>query len=240
MPPGQGRTFLTVQSQSERVTEGTVPSEGPVPQESGFRHSTDYALEELEFTMLQQMTGREFQWDACCNNDGTNSLCGPNFSSPAASFLEKDCSGMHVWINPPFKKLAVMLAHYAECKKLKPESTSACILVPRWRGGSSWRKHLQGMRLLTEYNVDAQVFRGGKLGPFVSLGVPVEVWYDPPAQSDPCKFGTETPAWVQADDAPRRRDRKLKLNAFGHKELTMRFEAKVGGSAAKVHRQWYE
>ena len=56
-----------------------------------------------------------------------------------------------MWMDIAPSKLFKALTVYKEQKALAPKTTSLVVVVPRWKGGSPWRKLMQGMRLLHEY-----------------------------------------------------------------------------------------
>lgn len=98
---------------------------------------------------MAELSGKCFDLDAFASADGSNALC-TDFCTPVKSFLElQTLQGKHVWMNPPFNMLEPVLKHYLQLKAQTPDSTSACILVPRWPD-APWRTLLQGMqRLIT-------------------------------------------------------------------------------------------
>lgn len=71
-------------------------------------------------------------------------------------FLHADVAGEHVFLNMPCEDIEAYLRHYLRCKSKLPHSTSACILVPRWRYRSRYRARwgplLKHMQLLKEFN----------------------------------------------------------------------------------------
>ena len=95
-----------------------------------------------------------------------------------------------MWIDPPHNKLEKYLSHYVKGKKENPATTSAVIVVPRWLGGSPWRKHLIGMRLLKEYPAKTPlkyVYGGDKCAPVLAAvcNSALQVWYDPKKGDEP-------------------------------------------------------
>ena len=50
-----------------------------------------------ECVAIQHLTGKQFTYDACCDNSGVNSHCDA-YSSPANSFLHSNVSGQQVWL----------------------------------------------------------------------------------------------------------------------------------------------
>ena len=93
----------------------------------------DRMLHPYFFQIIQQKIGKEFTLDACANPTGNNALCS-NYCSKENSFLEYNCKGHTIWINPPFNRIMVklMLLHYLHYKHQDPHNTSACILLPDW------------------------------------------------------------------------------------------------------------
>jgi len=144
----------------------------------------DRMLDKAEFNSLQRMVGLRFTLDACCNPDGSNALVPEHFKSAEDSFLEYDCSGQHVWMNPPYADITPFVKHYVECKAKAPHKTSAVIVLPKWKG--SHTKYLQSMHLIKEYPKGSRIFSApaeGSSAERVPLGPtpwPVQVFYDPP------------------------------------------------------------
>jgi len=64
------------------------------------RDSSDRMFVQEEYVNLQHLTGRQFTYDACCDDRGVNAHCA-DFSSPTNSFLQCDIAGRHVWLNAP-------------------------------------------------------------------------------------------------------------------------------------------
>ncbi len=82
----------------------------------------------------------------------------PRFRSPSNSFFHASTlDGEHVWINPPFNLIHQALEHYLALKAKTPNTTSACILVPRWPG-ASWNRLLQGMQVIQSFEVGYPLF----------------------------------------------------------------------------------
>ncbi len=135
-----------------------------------------------EFVRIRHLTGKQFTYDAYCDDHGVNSHCAA-YSSPANSFLSCDIADHHVWINAPFAKIEQFIKHYLKCKSAAPHTTSACIVVPNWQG--KWRRLLGKMQLLRTHDKGAILFSAPvgnssrkQLGPTPWC---IEVWYDAPA-----------------------------------------------------------
>ena len=72
-------------------------------------------ITQKEFDAIEQSLGVRFELDACCNVLGTNSLCQKSCSM-VNSFLQFDCAGMSVWLNPPWEDPEPFVRHYLDCK----------------------------------------------------------------------------------------------------------------------------
>jgi len=147
------------------------------------RDNSDRMFVQEEFAAIQHLTGKQFTYDACCDDRGVDSHCAA-YSSPANSFLTSNVANQHVWLNAPFAKIELFIKHYLKCKSAAPYATSACIVVPSWEG--KWRKLLGTMKLLRTYEKGAMLFSAPvgsscykRLGPTPWA---IEVWYDAPAQ----------------------------------------------------------
>ncbi len=100
-----------------------------------------------EFLQLQQAMGRKFTLDGACNNSGDNSLVPDNYCCPASSYFDKSLTGEFMFLNGPFSQLAEMLAYYLQEKAKDPYNTSACFVVPAWRG-ALFNDYLKGMTIV--------------------------------------------------------------------------------------------
>ena len=78
---------------------GTHCDNGP----STFRpfDMSDRMLLPAYLKMIESLT-RPFTLDACANKDGSNKQCD-NYCHIDNSFLLYNCSGHHVWLNPPYQ-----------------------------------------------------------------------------------------------------------------------------------------
>jgi hypothetical protein len=133
-----------------------------------------------EFESIEQASGYPFTFEACCNDERTNTRCADG-CSPSHSFLEKqDLTNQHVWLNAPFYLLMPMLKHYLSLKARSPTTTSACILIPRWQS-SPWHGLLHGMQRLKEFPAGYPLF----VDPMTQKSIPgipwpVDIYYDAP------------------------------------------------------------
>lgn len=144
----------------------------------------DRMFDRAEFSKLQRMIGLKFTLDACSNPNGSNALVPECFKSQQDSFLDYDCTGHTVWLNPPYADVTPFLRHYCECKARSPHTTSAVVVLPKWKGAHC--AYLKGMQVIKEYPKGTRLFSGPP-GPGTTerqpLGPtpwPVQVYYDPP------------------------------------------------------------
>lgn len=132
-----------------------------------------------EFLSLQTASGRDFSFDAACNDEGSNAHCA-TFACPKRSFFKSDVGGHHVWLNPPHGQLQYWVKHYQRCKAARPFDTSAVIIAPK---GSLSGKLTTGMTLLQEYATGTLLFAtsadSNQLDPAPQ---DLQAWYDPPQQ----------------------------------------------------------
>ena len=146
------------------------------------RENVNRMLIKEVFVEVAALTGKPFDIDACCDDDGVNSHCA-SYCSPSSFFLKRDVSGQHVWMNVPTNRIELFIRHYLKCKARAPQSTSACVVVPCWQG--PWRKLLTGMKLLKSYEQGSTLFtaprRGSNCAPHGPAPWVVEIWYDAPA-----------------------------------------------------------
>ena len=103
-----------------------------------------------------------------------------------AEFLEKDISGMHVYISPPFLSIEAVLKQYKTCKAKDPGNTSICILVPGWQS-DIWRQFLKGFTLLKEFMPGNKVFETRNSGEnqLKSVRYKIQAFYDRPDPPPP-------------------------------------------------------
>jgi len=174
-----------------------------------------------------------------------SSYCNPLTGLPSVSFENTDCCGQHTWLDPPPNRIESALAHYVACKKKDPMNTSACILVPRYEGGSHWRRHLQGMRLLHEYPAGTPLkfacnppLRTEEdffpLRPVKPSKYPLQLWYDPQLGADPAKLaGQVIQAYFPGDSEPRKRKQGHNIKAVAA-DAWMMFQGRVGQEQCNI------
>jgi hypothetical protein len=109
----------------------------------------DWMFDSDEFSFWEGKT-RPFTLDACADNEGTNSQCAEKFNCPNRSFLKSDCTGQHVWLNPPYVGATAFLKHFEQCRSMSPSTTSAVIVLPAWVK-PDWRPYLSKYKLLHTY-----------------------------------------------------------------------------------------
>ena len=144
----------------------------------------DRMLLPAEFSKIQKMIGLKFTMDACCNPDGSNALVPELYKSAQDSFLEYNCAGQNVWLNPPYADMTPFIKHYVECKTKSPHNTSAVLILPKWRG--SHTHYLKGMHVIKEFPKGSRIFsapgatNSSERIPLGPTPWPVQVLYDPP------------------------------------------------------------
>ena len=181
LPPNTGFQLTQPDAGSGQYSNNTWMPAGRVVS-PGAPANSDRMVLPTEFNRIQRLIGRQFTWDAACNDSGDNALCR-SFSCPARSFLDTDVSGHTVWINPPYTMIKQFIQHYKSCKLRNPTATSACFVLPKWTG--DWVAELAGMQLIKEYPIHSVLFSApagdGSRRQLPGIPWPVQVWYDPPA-----------------------------------------------------------
>jgi hypothetical protein len=125
------------------------PPADPVQRQRNLIEGEECSITTSEFEHLQQLSGRQFDWDACCNDTGSNAHC-KDFSSSKDSFLQCNVSGKHVWLFPPASMAEQAIEHMVDCWKSAPASTSAVIFIPESLSELANSQACQ-MRLLQKY-----------------------------------------------------------------------------------------
>lgn len=171
-------------------------------------NTDDRCIIKSEFNYIQQLSSMPFTLDACANADGSNALCA-EYCSVNNSFLEHPVVGHHIWLNPPFKHTAEFLDHYWKQKQQAPHTTSACILLPKWKSVVS-HPALKHMKVIKEYRAGYHLFSA-------------------PSSSNSRKraAGLNFPVLVYADY-------RAPLAADPSRPLSMLFSGRVSGSQAQV------
>ena len=186
-------------------------------------------FDRTEFDRWEHTTGRKVTMDV---NSGIKHDTGC-FDDPHASSLKDGMTGHHIWMDPVPSELHALLTLYAEQKAKSPSTTSLCVLVPRWVGGSGWRKLLNGMQMLHEYPANrALYFDEDNQLPLQGEKHPRQLWYDPCDRPGEPKPQGQV-AWCLEDDGPRERQ-PLTLAAHIPPTLAMKFSALLGGRTANV------
>ena len=208
-----------------------VLAERPMTRET-FGHKTgDVMFMPIEFSRWENVVGKKVTYDTSCNREFADAvLMSPNVSPLRVWFNKSDCGGCHVWLDPPDNKLHQMISHYKECKLKAPTTTSACIVVPRWVGGSAWRRLLRGMRLLHEYPANTPLYvkldENGEQITKPGYNYPIQIWYDPPAGTAEPIPGVVIEPWHLSDDGPWKRPKTSRSvgTLAGRQGLSMHFK----------------
>lgn len=144
----------------------------------------EWVFDREEFLRLEREFG-PFDIDGACDSLGVNAQVAKAFCHKGDSFLEKDVSGMRIYLNPPYNNIEAFLQHYEECKRRAPTTTSGVFVLPRW-AKASWYRRTDSFRLVRRYSKGTQLFT--RVDPNDSSNrieygpIPwdVEVWYDCP------------------------------------------------------------
>ena len=133
-----------------------------------------------------------FTLDAAAADDGSNAQC-KNFCSPAKSFMNTDCKGQTIWMNPPFDRIDEFLGHY-RTEKNKDPSIAGMFILPKWEDAHWWSK-VTGWSEVCTYEKGTDIFTApaekGQLGGRRHLGPirwPVVVLWDAPQTALPAPF----------------------------------------------------
>ena len=79
------------------------------------RENVNRMLIKEVFVEVAALTGKPFDLEACRDDDDVNSHC-VSCCSPSSSFLKRDVSGQHVWLNVPTNRIELFIKHYLKCK----------------------------------------------------------------------------------------------------------------------------
>lgn len=185
LPVNRAAAFATTSYNTMRSED--EPSDNPSQANSAtFNRAAfdrqDYQLEQDLFADIDRQYG-PFDLDAAADPEGQNSFC-QDFCSKQDSFLDRDVSGMNVWMNPPFNNMQAFLEHYLACKSRSPSNTSACIVVPV-NPKAEWWPLLSQMTQIRVWKEGTQLFTlpGWKVGQprriMRPCHFPVAVFHDP-------------------------------------------------------------
>jgi hypothetical protein len=125
---------------------------------SASKDSAEYSLDSSEFSRIQQLSGKDFDFDGFCDTEGRNSHC-KDFASKTCSFVDMDVSGKHVWMFPPPDQVLIKdsIDHLVHCWQKSPDTTSACIMLPK--GFSHLTSGTEGrLRLIHSYAKGAKIW----------------------------------------------------------------------------------
>ena len=133
------------------------------------------------FAKMVSMSGKSVTLDACASS-GAHALAD-NWCSGPNGFLQYDCSGHHVWLDPAESQTVQCLQHYMACKEKRPATTSALLVLPKDKQlQAKIAPLLLGMRLLRTFSRGTRLYNAiSGCVPQPGVPHPVQVWYDPPA-----------------------------------------------------------
>jgi len=185
-------------------------------------------LKECVRVKLEGMTETVFT----CSVDGSLTAlipgeeCLPPSAVISVPFLSSKCAGLSVLLDPAPNRLWKVLTHWKAQRELNPHESEAVALVPRWNGGSPWRRELVGWQLLHEFPAGTVLYQEKTQSDVDAVDCegkdyPVQAWYCPP-DTLPDGFervlpGASVQAWTQSDDGPRQKTVRLNLNTVEHR-----------------------
>lgn len=167
--------------------------------------SADLLTPQLDHEALQTLASKcqlPFTLAACSTPLGENAFFAK--SCQDQTFLDIDCSGEHVWLNPHTQLHLTICSIMLNAKQSRLMQPSACILVPSCRQPESWRPLLNRMRLLTVYQPGCAPSSNAK---FLEKDRSWSLYFDPPVP-------------------------KLTLNVAVREFLTMQISGVVAGASA--------
>ena len=192
VPADATRPTATFQHKQSRVVTFAKPDRTPQ------LNSDNWRVNGSVFRELQDLSGKPFTMDACCEDDGSNAWVRDNYCSPRKrSFLTTDCVEQHVWLNPPYSNVSPFLEAFERNRLCSPSTTSGVILLPDWTV-RSWEPYLANWGLLKHYPAGSHVFSAPTTDNptvFESVGPtrwPVNAWYAGPS-TVPSRLGGEKP-----------------------------------------------
>ena len=164
---------MQIRSIQQRFTPtelGTVTGVKPMDNQ-------DWRMDPVEFRRWQRATRRKFDVDVCCDSEGKNAQT-PRFWYDC---LSQVFDGLHLWINPPYSDLVLMVSHILrrlQEARDRNEDTEAVVILPYFHD-AEWAAQLEGMPLkqcLFTYPTGARLFTSPD-GGTPPTRWPVQVWH---------------------------------------------------------------
>ena len=151
---------------------------------------------------IQTLVPHKFTMEACCNDSGTNRVVpqATEWCSPINSFLGKDATGHHVFMNPPYRTPGPFIRHFNACYARQPSTTSCVLVLPEWKG--YYHYELTGWTLIRRYSKRSKLFerfnsQTGSYTPMAGTPWSVNVWYKGPTHAPYVgQCGTSHPTFV--------------------------------------------
>jgi predicted aspartyl protease len=168
-----------------------------------------------------ELAGHTPTLDACAAADGSNALT--NKWCADGSFLQYDCSGQTVWLDPPEHQTQAYLEHYHKCKAKQPAATAAIVVVSRPQA-KSLHRFLGGMRLIAQLRAGTVLYtatRGST--PVVGMPHTTQVYVDAPCCLNASRLLVEHEGDPQKETITIDGDRSC-----------LHFTGKVSGAAARI------
>ena len=137
----------------------------------------DWRFDHDEFLRWQRATGRTFDVDACCDQQGENAHCSVYWSD----VLNERMDGLHVWINPPYTDARIPVSRvleHVDAARQRDGRTEAVVILPHFYR-PEWALQLGSMQLkrcLYTYRQGEQLFTS-PAGNRPRTQWPVQVWH---------------------------------------------------------------
>ena len=120
-----------------RTRKEVHATEGLPDEVTQARDTQDWMFDRKRYHDLNLEYG-PFTLDAAANANGDNAQC-KQYCSKARSFLDQDCKGQTIWMNPPFDRIEEFLGHYLKQKEADP-SIAGMFVLPQWESATWWSK----------------------------------------------------------------------------------------------------
>lgn len=184
---------------------------------------TNLRFEASKYAAACSLAGRTPDFDAYAEPDGSNALtdrwCANN------TFLQHDCSGQTVWLDPPEGQTAAALQHYHNCKASAPATTSALVVLTRTQAK---RLHhlLGGMSLIAQLRAGTVLYTATR-GHAAAPGIleTTQVYYDPPCSLNASRL------LVENETDPEQRKEVVTIEGD---RSCLHYTGKVSGAAARI------
>ena len=170
-----------------------------------------------------ELAGHTPTLDAFAAADGSNTLTQKWCAD--GSFLQYDCSGQTVWLDPPECQTEAYLEHYHRCKAKQPAATAAIVVVSRPHA-KSLHRFLGGMRLIAQLRAGTVLYTATR-GSTAVAGMPqtTQVYVDAPCCLNASRL------LVEHEGDPEQETKTITIDGD---RSCLHFTGKVSGAAARI------